>query len=74
MIAQAPARDGRSLVSVFVVTVKYSGQRAQDVARCPTRRSAAHAAAVLAVSTRPDGKSPVSVGIVVESEAAQPIA
>jgi hypothetical protein len=56
-------------LSVFIVTVKYSGQPMQDAETYPTRESAAQAAAeLLASSARPDGELPVAVGIVVEPE------
>jgi hypothetical protein len=67
---QAPAHGTKEpFLSVFIVTVKYSGQPVQDAATCKTRESAAHAAAqFLASSKRPDGELPVAVGIVVEPE------
>ena len=51
------------MVHVFIVTVKYSGQPERDAGDYPTRESAAHAAALLSASHRPDGKGPVSVGV-----------
>jgi hypothetical protein len=59
----APALRQESVVHVFTVTVKYSGQPERDVGDYPTRESAAHAAALLAASDRPDGRRPVSVGV-----------
>jgi hypothetical protein len=62
-------------LSVFIVTVKYSGEPVRDAAKCKTRASAAHAAAeLLASSKRPDGELPVAVGIVVAPEPAGSIA
>jgi hypothetical protein len=62
-------------LSVFIVTVKYSGEPVKDAAKCKTRASAAHAAAeLLASSKRQDGELPVAVGIVVEAEPAGSIA
>jgi hypothetical protein len=61
--------DEGACLSVFIVTVKYSGEPVRDAAKCDTRESAAHAAAeLLASSKRPDGELPVAVGIVVEPE------
>jgi hypothetical protein len=61
--------DEGACLSVFIVTVKYSGEPARDAAKCDTRELAAHAAAeLLASSKRPDGELPVAVGIVVERE------
>jgi hypothetical protein len=55
------------------VTVQYPGRRVKGTDRYPTRRSAAHAAAVLATSRGPDGKRPIAVGIVVETEVGSPV-
>jgi malate/lactate dehydrogenase len=63
-----------AVMSVFIVTVQYPGRSVQDTKRYPTRRAAAHAAAVLATSLRPDGEQPIAVGIVVESEGGPPSA
>jgi len=60
-------------MSVFIVTVQYPGRRVKGTDRYPTRRSAAHAAAVLTTSPGPDGKRPIAVGIVVETEARSPV-
>jgi hypothetical protein len=62
-------------LSVFIVTVKYSGEPVKATAKCKTRASAAHAAAeLLASSKRPDGELPIAVGIVVEPEPAGSVA
>jgi len=67
--------DEGACLSVFIVTVKYSGEPARDAAKCETRESAAHAAAeLISTSKRPDGELPVAVGIVVEPEPAGSIA
>jgi hypothetical protein len=65
----APARSVRGAgLSVFIVTIKYSGQVVEDAERCQTRPEAAHAAAALLYSTRRDRERPVSVGIDVEGD------
>jgi|GraSoiStandDraft_39_1057311.scaffolds.fasta_scaffold1015009_1 hypothetical protein len=56
-------RGAESVVYVFTVTVKYSGQPGCDAGDYPTRELAAHAAAKLAATDRPDGERPVAVGI-----------
>jgi hypothetical protein len=62
-------------LSVFIVTVKYSGEPVKDAAKCNTRESAAHTAAELLASSKgPDGELPVAVGIVVERETAGSLA
>jgi hypothetical protein len=61
--------DEGACLSVFIVTVKYSGEPVRDAATCATRELAAHAAAeLLASSKRSDGELPVAVGIVVDRE------
>jgi hypothetical protein len=57
-------------VGGYVVTVKYPGQPARRVEGYSSRASAAHAAALLAASARPDGKRPVAVGVLESPERA----
>ena len=52
-----------SVVRVFTVSVKYSGQPEQDAGDYPTREQAAHAAALAAGIVGEHGTPPVKVGI-----------
>jgi hypothetical protein len=61
------------VVGGYVVTVKYPGQPPRRVEGYTTRRSAAHAAALLAVTARPDGKRPVVVGVAEMPDPAPPV-
>ena len=48
---------------MFTVTVKYSGQPERHAGNYPSRDAAAHAAALLAATTGPDGQRPIGVGL-----------
>jgi hypothetical protein len=51
------------VVRVFTVSVKYSGQPERDAGHYPTRKQAAHAAALAAGIVGERGARPVKVGV-----------